>query len=133
MPPERERLVRGHLVRPVRVQVGPASRPVDKVSQVLYPLHRDEKTPLLLSLLRGGRGKGLVFTRTQHRADRLGGGRRGGAARGGGVAPPPGARPGPLKSRLTRLPEPGYVFFGFESSVRVRQPVRDKESLGLRV
>jgi ATP-dependent RNA helicase RhlE len=71
MPPEVERLVRGHLVRPIRIQVGPASRPVDKVSQVLYPLHRDEKTPLLLSLLRGEGGKVLVFTRTKHRADRL--------------------------------------------------------------
>lgn len=71
MPPPMERLVRSHLVRPVRVQIGPAARPVEKVSQVVYPLNRDEKTPLLLSLLRGERGKVLVFTRTKHRADRL--------------------------------------------------------------
>ncbi len=71
MPPEMERLVRRHLIRPVRVQIGPASRPVDKVSQILYPLNREEKTPLLLSLLRSERGKVLVFTRTKHRADRL--------------------------------------------------------------
>jgi len=71
MPPPMERLVRRHLVQPVRVQIGPAARPVGKVSQVLYPLHRDEKTPLLLSLLRGEQGKVLIFTRTKHRADRL--------------------------------------------------------------
>ncbi|MBI4588622.1 MAG: DEAD/DEAH box helicase [Candidatus Rokubacteria bacterium] len=71
MPPAMERLVRGHLVRPVRVQIGLPARPVGKVSQVVYPLSRDEKTPLLLSLLRGERGKVLVFTRTKHRADRV--------------------------------------------------------------
>ena len=71
MPPPMEQLVRRHMIRPVRIQIGPASRPVNKDSQVLYPLNREEKTPLLLSLLRSERGKVLVFTRTKHRADRL--------------------------------------------------------------
>ena len=57
MPLPMEQLVRRHMVRPVRVQSGPAARPVEKVSQVVYPLNRDEKTPLLLSLLRGEREK----------------------------------------------------------------------------
>ncbi len=71
IPPEIERLARAHLVRPVRVEVGRVARPVAKVTQVLYPAGREEKTPLLLTLLRGERGKVLVFTRTKHRADRL--------------------------------------------------------------
>jgi len=71
MPAAVEILVRRHLVRPVRVEVGVIAKPVAKVTQVLYtsPIH--DKTPLLLKLLGQERGQTLVFTRTKHRADRV--------------------------------------------------------------
>jgi ATP-dependent RNA helicase RhlE len=71
MPPEVDRLVRQHLVRPVRVEVGTVAKPVAKVTQVLYPADAPKKTPLLLRLLGEERGRTLVFTRTKHRADRV--------------------------------------------------------------
>src|SRR2546425_1223336 len=88
MPTEVETLVRRHLVRPVRIEVGVIAKPVAKVTQMLYtacviakPVAKVtqmlytaallEKTPLLLRLLREERGQTLVFTRTKHRADRV--------------------------------------------------------------
>ena len=71
MPPEVDRLVRRHLVRPVRVEVGTVAKPVAKVTQVLYPADGLKKTPLLLRLLGEEHGRTLVFTRTKHRADRV--------------------------------------------------------------
>src|SRR5204863_77010 len=57
MPPEVDRLVRRHLVRPVRVEVGTVAKPVAKVTQVLYPADGLKKTPLLLRLLGEERGR----------------------------------------------------------------------------
>ncbi len=71
MPPEVEKLVRQHLVRPVRVEVGVVAKPVAKVTQVLFRAEAQKKTPLLLKLLGEERGRTLVFTRTKHRADRV--------------------------------------------------------------
>jgi len=71
MPTEVETLVRRHLVRPVRIEVGVIAKPVAKVTQMLYTAALLEKTPLLLRLLREERGQTLVFTRTKHRADRV--------------------------------------------------------------
>jgi ATP-dependent RNA helicase RhlE len=71
MPGEVETLVRRHLVRPVRVEVGVMAKPVAKVTQMLYKAVTQEKTPLLLRLLGEERGQTLVFTRTKHRADRV--------------------------------------------------------------
>ncbi|MBI2160584.1 MAG: DEAD/DEAH box helicase [Candidatus Rokubacteria bacterium] len=71
MPPEVETLVRQHLVRPMRVEVGVIAKPVAKVTQVLYRAETQGKTPLLLRLLHEERGRTLVFTRTKHRADRV--------------------------------------------------------------
>jgi ATP-dependent RNA helicase RhlE len=71
MPPEVETLVRRHLVRPVRVEVGVIAKPVAKVTQRLFEAATQEKTPLLLRLLGEEQGQTLVFTRTRHRADRV--------------------------------------------------------------
>ncbi|MBI3636865.1 MAG: DEAD/DEAH box helicase [Candidatus Rokubacteria bacterium] len=71
MPEAVERLVRRHLVRPLRIQAGTAATPVPKVTQVLYATEHSGKTPLLLRLLGRDNGPTLVFTRTKHRADRL--------------------------------------------------------------
>jgi len=71
MPAAVETLVRRHLVRPVRIEVGVVAKPVAKVTQVLYAAPIQDKTPLLLKLLGQERGQTLVFTRTKHRADRV--------------------------------------------------------------
>jgi ATP-dependent RNA helicase RhlE len=71
MPSEVESLVRRHLVRPVRIEVGVSAKPVAKVTQRLYQAPIQDKTPLLLKLLGEERGRTLVFTRTKHRADRV--------------------------------------------------------------
>ena len=51
MPAEVETLVRRHLVRPVRIEVGVSAKPVAKVTQRLYQAPTHDKTPLLLKLL----------------------------------------------------------------------------------
>jgi ATP-dependent RNA helicase RhlE len=71
MPPEVDRLVKHHLSRPVRVEVGSTAKPVAKVTQVLYRSEGRDKPALLMKLLGEERGRTLVFTRTKHRADRL--------------------------------------------------------------
>ena len=72
MPDEIRALAREILVDPVTVQVGKTA-PVATVSHAIYPVQQHLKTPLLLKLLRQTQaGSVLVFTRTKHRAKRLG-------------------------------------------------------------
>ena len=71
MPREVEALVRRHLVRPVRIEIGVSATPVAGVTQRLLKSPLQDKTPLLLKLLGEERGRTLVFTRTKHRADRV--------------------------------------------------------------
>jgi len=71
MPPEIRKLAEGNLSDPVTVQVG-ITAPADTVSHAIYPVEQNQKTPLLLKLLKQTRtGSVLVFTRTKHRAKRL--------------------------------------------------------------
>jgi ATP-dependent RNA helicase RhlE len=72
MPEEIRSLAREVLHDPVTVQVG-KSAPAVTVSHAVYPVPQHLKTPLLLELLqREETGSVLVFTRTKHRAKRLG-------------------------------------------------------------
>lgn len=72
MPQEIRHLANDVLVHPVTIQIG-SSAPVDTVSHALYPVSQHLKTPLLIELLRQtDTGSVLVFTRTKHRAKRLG-------------------------------------------------------------
>jgi ATP-dependent RNA helicase RhlE len=72
MPPEIRRLANESLTDPVTVQVG-ITAPAETVSHALYPVAQHLKTPLLLKLLQQTRTTSvLVFTRTKHRAKRLG-------------------------------------------------------------
>jgi len=60
------------LKAPVTVQVN-STGPVNSVSHMLYPVNQHLKTPLLLELLRHTDTESvLIFTRTKHRAKRLG-------------------------------------------------------------
>jgi ATP-dependent RNA helicase RhlE len=72
MPPPIEALTREMLRNPVRIDQGRRSTPAVGITQAMYPVKQDLKTPLLLALLkRGDMPQALVFTRTKHRANRL--------------------------------------------------------------
>ena len=72
MPEEIRRLARDVMNNPVTVQIG-TTAPAVTVSHALYPVSRHLKTPLLIDLLRRTDTESvLIFTRTKHRAKRLG-------------------------------------------------------------
>ena len=72
MPPDINKLAHDILTNPVTVQVGNTAPPVT-VSHALYPVEQHLKTALLLELLQHTDTESvLVFTRTKHRAKRLG-------------------------------------------------------------
>ena len=65
-------LARASVRDPVRAMVVKPATPAAGVTQMLHHTTPGEKTPLLLSLLKEHDDRVLVFTRTKHRADRLG-------------------------------------------------------------
>ena len=72
MPDDIRRLACEVLHAPVMVQVDPAA-PASTVAHALYPVDQHLKTSLLLELLRHTDTKSvLIFTRTKHRAKRVG-------------------------------------------------------------
>ena len=72
MPDDIQRLVREVLHAPVTVQVD-FSVPADTVAHALYPVDQHLKTALLLELLHHTDTESvLIFTRTKHRAKRVG-------------------------------------------------------------
>jgi ATP-dependent RNA helicase RhlE len=72
MPDDIRRLASDILCKPVTVQAGSTAPPVT-VTHALYPVAQHLKTPLLLELLRHTDTESvLIFTRTKHRAKRLG-------------------------------------------------------------
>jgi len=72
MPEDVRRLAKDVLGNPTRVQIGD-SAPASTVSHALYPVAPHLKTALLLELLRHtDTDSVLIFTRTKHRAKRLG-------------------------------------------------------------
>jgi len=72
MPDDIRRLASEILTKPVTIQVGSTAPPVT-VSHAIYPVAQHLKTALLLELLQHTDTESvLVFTRTKHRAKRLG-------------------------------------------------------------
>ncbi len=72
MPDDIRRLTQDVLRAPVTVQVNPTV-PASTVAHVLYPVDQHLKTALLLELLRNTDTTSvLIFTRTKHRAKRVG-------------------------------------------------------------
>jgi len=72
MPKEVETLTRKVLVDPVEVCID-AGRPAKSVRHALFPVHQRQKTAALMQILKDtGDGPVLVFTRTKHRAKKLG-------------------------------------------------------------
>jgi ATP-dependent RNA helicase RhlE len=69
--PELNRLAAEVLSDPTRVEIG-MSAPATTVAHTLYPVAKEQKTHLLLHLLKeNATDSVLVFTRTKHRADRV--------------------------------------------------------------
>jgi ATP-dependent RNA helicase RhlE len=72
MTPEVTRIAGDMLHDPVHIDVSPPSKPIEKIEQSVYPVNGQQKTDLLLSLIRDhDLSRVLVFTRTKHRADRV--------------------------------------------------------------
>ncbi len=72
MPDDIRMLARDILHTPITVQVDPAA-PASTVAHALYPVDQHLKTALLLKLLQNTDTESvLIFTRTKHRAKRLG-------------------------------------------------------------
>lgn len=72
MPSNLGDLARMSLKDPVRAMVAKSATPAEGVTQCLHHTTQADKTPLLLSILKEKTESVLVFTRTKHRADRLG-------------------------------------------------------------
>lgn len=72
LPEDLARLVQASVNNPVRVLVAPSATTADGVTQAVHHTSHADKSDLLLSLLGADTDTALVFTRTKHRADRLG-------------------------------------------------------------
>jgi len=72
LPTDLARLVQASVNNPVRVMVTPSATTADGVTQAVHHTSHDAKADLLLSLLGADKDTALVFTRTKHRADRVG-------------------------------------------------------------
>lgn len=72
LPADLTRLVQASVNDPVRVMVTPSATTADGVTQALHHTTHDGKADLLVSLLGQEQDTVLVFTRTKHRADKLG-------------------------------------------------------------
>ncbi len=66
------RIVPSTLHDPVFVQTAPATTPVERIEQRIFPVAAEQKAALLMRLLeRPSLERVLVFARTKHRADRV--------------------------------------------------------------
>jgi ATP-dependent RNA helicase RhlE len=73
MTPDVLRVIGASLQDPAHVSVAPPSVPIEAIDQSVYPVHGMQKTDLLVQLIKKrGLERVLVFTRTKHRAERVG-------------------------------------------------------------
>ncbi len=72
LPADLARLIQVSVNNPVRVMVAPSATTAEGVTQAVHYTSHADKPDLLLSLLKTDQTSALVFTRTKHRADRLG-------------------------------------------------------------
>jgi ATP-dependent RNA helicase RhlE len=72
MPPEIEKLAQSILVKPVKVEVTPASTTAELISQTVMYVDRENKRPLLKHILDDKQLKRvIVFSRTKHGANKI--------------------------------------------------------------
>ena len=72
MPDNLDDLARMSLKDPVKALVAKSATVAEGVTHTVHHVNNSEKTSLLLSILKATEGSVLVFTRTKHRADRIG-------------------------------------------------------------
>ncbi len=72
MPDNLDDLARMSLKDPVKALVSKSATPAEGVTHTVHHTSNSEKTSLLVSILKETQGSVLVFTRTKHRADRIG-------------------------------------------------------------
>ena len=66
------RVVGGMLTDPARVDITPASTPIEAIEQLVYPVNAMQKTELLVTIFKETpEYSAIVFTRTKARADRV--------------------------------------------------------------
>lgn len=72
MPPAIRQFANQILNQPIEISVTPVSSTAEKVEQFVYFVEKNDKTGLLIKLLKGeALPRSLVFTRTKHGADKL--------------------------------------------------------------
>jgi ATP-dependent RNA helicase DeaD len=71
IPADITKLASKYLKDPVRVTVGPVSKPISKIQQSVIETTGAKKNEALLQELGSRLGSVLIFTRTKHRTDRL--------------------------------------------------------------
>ncbi len=72
MPKHMDEIAAAYLTDPVRVQVSPPGKAVEKIEQEIHFVAKAEKSGLLVELLDGHRDEmALVFSRTKHGAEKL--------------------------------------------------------------
>ncbi len=72
MPPALNKVAGMAVTDPVRIDMGPPSKPAAGITQAVYPCPKHLKPDMLTELIaRTGAGSVIVFTRTKHGADRL--------------------------------------------------------------
>ncbi|HSB16121.1 MAG TPA: DEAD/DEAH box helicase [Bryobacteraceae bacterium] len=64
-------LIQAYVRNPVRVAIGPSTKPADQVNLHVYEVESDRKLGLLTRLIGQEPGSFLVFARTKHGTDRL--------------------------------------------------------------
>ena len=64
-------LIVAHVRNPIRVAIGPATKPAEQVNLHVYEVESDRKLSLLANLIGREPGTFLVFARTKHGTDRL--------------------------------------------------------------
>lgn len=64
-------LIEAHVRDAVRIEIGSATKPTERVDLHLYEVEQDRKMGLLVAMLRQEEGSFLVFARTRRGADRL--------------------------------------------------------------
>ena len=72
MPKQMGELAQTYLTDPVRVEVAPPGKPVDKITQEVHFMDKGDKPARLIELLDAHRDElAIVFARTKHGSDRL--------------------------------------------------------------
>ncbi len=71
MPAEIMKMATAHMKLPIRVEIAPTGTTVERVTQELFIVEKDQKIRLLEKLLQNYQGSTLVFTRTKFGAKKI--------------------------------------------------------------